>query len=128
MDRPDRLVAVGHALAQGLDEVTVKLRNGIADSIRHVDGGGALFDHRLEYAAQVVDIAAVTVFRAELNVTHQVARKTHRQLGLLEHLLGRHAKFFLHVQRAGGDEGVDTRRARAFEGFGSAGNVAVISA
>ena len=128
MDRPDRLVAVGHALAQGLDEVTVELGYGITDSVRHVDGGSTLFDHRLENATQVVDIAAVTVFGAELNVTHQVARETHRELGLLKHLLGRHTEFFLHVQRAGGNEGVDTRRTRAFEGFGSAGDIAVIGA
>ena len=128
MDRPDRLVTVGHALAQGLDEVTVELGYGITDSVRHVDGGSTLFDHRLENATQVVDIAAVTVFRTELNVTHQVTRETHRELGLLKHLLGRHAEFFLHVQRAGCNEGVYTRRARAFEGFGSAGDIAVIGA
>ena len=32
------------------------------------------------------------------------------------------------MQRAGGNEGVDTRRARTFEGFGSARDIAVVGA
>ena len=65
---------------------------------------------RLEHAAQEVRVGAVAVLGRELHVGAQVAREAHRQLGLLEHLVGRHAQLLLHVQRAGGDEGVDARR------------------
>ena len=54
---------------------------------------------------------AVAVLGRELDVAAQVAREAHRQLRLLEHLLGRHAQLLLHVQRRGRDEGVDARRA-----------------
>ncbi|MNS97555.1 hypothetical protein D3C72_1318920 [compost metagenome] len=126
MHRPDRLVAVGNALAQHLDEVAVQLRNGVADGVGHVDGGGALVDHGLEHAAQEVGVAAVAVFGAELDVGDLVAREAHGQLGLLMHLVGRHAQLLLHVQRRGRDEGVDAPTRRALQGLGRARDVAVV--
>src|SRR2546429_5615192 len=51
---PDRLVAVGHALAQVLDEGAVELGNGIAHGVGHVDRGCALGDHGLDDAAQEI--------------------------------------------------------------------------
>jgi hypothetical protein len=55
-------------------------------------------DHGLEHAAQEIHVAAVSIFRAEFDVAHQVAREPDRQLGLLEHLVRCHAQLLLHVQ------------------------------
>jgi hypothetical protein len=126
--RPDRLVGVGHALAQGPDELTIQFGNGIADGVGDVDGGRALFDHRLQDTAEEVHVAAVAVFRAELDVIDQIARETHRLDRLLQHLLARHAQLLLHVELAGGNEGVDAGAVRALERLGGARDVAVVGA
>ena len=48
MDGPDRLVTVGHALAQGLDEVAIQLGHGVTHCVGYVDGGSPLFDDGLD--------------------------------------------------------------------------------
>jgi hypothetical protein len=97
--RPDRLVAVGNALAQGADEFAVQLGHCISHRVRHVDGGRAFLDDCLQNAAEKIHLASVPVFRTELDVTHQVACVAHGLHRLLQHLVGRHAQLFLHVQR-----------------------------
>ena len=128
MHRPNRLVAVGYALTQGFDEIAVQLRNGIAYGVGHIDGSGPLVNHRLNHTAQKVHFAAVAVFGAEFNIATQVATKTHRLFGLLQHLLGAHAQLFLHVQRRGGNKGVDAAPIGPLERLGCAGNITVIGA
>ena len=85
-------------------------------------------DHRFNDAAEKINLAAVAILRAELNIPHQVACKTNRLLRLLEHLLGRHTQLFLHVQRAGGNEGVNACPVGSLEGLRRTRNVAVIGA
>ena len=72
---------------------------------------------------------AVAVLRRELDVVAQVAREAHRQPGLLEHLLGRHAQLLLHVQRRLVAMKVWMRDARrALQRLGGARDVAVVGA
>jgi hypothetical protein len=96
---PHRLVAVGDALAQVADELAVQLGHRVAHGVGDVERGGAFGDHGFQHAAQEVGVGPVAVLGRELDVGAQVARKAHRQLGLLEHLVGRHAQLLLHVQR-----------------------------
>ena len=117
MHRPNRLVGIGNAFAQGFDEVAVQLGDGITHRVGHVDGGGALFDNSFQDTAQIVHITAVTVFWAEFHIGHQVAGKPHRLLGLFKHLVGCHAQLLFHVQGRSGDEGVNPRVVGAFQGF-----------
>ena len=128
MHRPDGLVGVGDTLAQGADELAVELGHAIADGVRHVDRRGAFPDDRLDHLAEEVHVRAIAVFGGELDVGHQIACKPHRQLGLLQHLLRRHAQLLLHVQRRGGNEGVDARGRCTAQGLGGARNVAVVGA
>jgi len=128
MHAPDRLVRIRNPLAQRAHEVAVELGHRIPHRIGNVQRGGPLFDHRFQHPAQKVDIAAVAVLGAELDVGAQVAGKAHRLARLLEHLLGRHAQLFLHVQRRSGNERVDARTRRAAQGLGGPGNVAIIGA
>jgi hypothetical protein len=125
---PDRAAAVGDALAQRADELAVQLGHGVAHGVGDVDRGGALGDHGLEHAAQEVGVAAVAVLGTELDVVAVLPREAHRQLRLLEHLLARHAQLLLHVQLAGGDEGVDARAGRPLQRLGGAADVAVVGA
>ena len=126
MHRPDGLVAVGNALTQCLDELAVQFRNRVPHSVGHVDRGGTLGNDRFEHTAQKIRIAAVPVFRAELDVCHQIARKSHRLTRLLQHLLRCHAQLLFHVQRRRGDERMDAPVVGALQGLGCARNVTVI--
>ena len=62
--RPHRLVRVRNLLAQGANELAEQLRHRVADRVRDVDGGRALLDHRLQHAAEEVDLGATAVLRA----------------------------------------------------------------
>ena len=125
---PDRLVRVRNPLAQHLDEVAVQLGNRVANGVRHVDGGGAFGNHGFNHAAQKVRVRAVAIFRAELDVTHQVARKARGQPGLLKHLVRRHAQLLLHVQGAGRKEQVQAAGGGRLQRFRGARDVAVVGA
>ena len=125
---PHSLVAIGHALTQITDEFAIQLRNGIAHGIGHVDGRCTFVDDSFNHAGQKVGLAAVAIFGAELDVIHQVAPKTHGLLGLLQHLLGRHAQLFFHVQRTGRNKGVDAAAIGILQRLGSPRNIAVIGA
>jgi hypothetical protein len=125
---PHRLVRVGNPLPQATDELAELLRHGIADRIGDIDGGGAFLDYRLEHAAEEIGIGAAAVLGRKLDVLAGVARKACGKLSLLIDLLGGHAEFFLHVQRAGGEEHVDARCGGAFQGVDAALDVAVVCA
>ena len=128
MHGPDGLVTVGNALAQRFDEVAVKLRHRITHRVWHINRRCSLVNHGFKDATQIVNVAAIAVLGTELDIRHQIAGKTHREPGLFQYLLRRHAQLLFHVQRAGGDEGMNTGVAGAFEGFSGARNIAVIGA
>ena len=128
MDGPYRLVSIGDALSQVLDEIPIELGYGVTDRVGNVNGGGALGNHGFEHATEKVRVRTVPVLRRKLDVTTQVAGKPHRQPRLLQHLLPAHAQFLLHVQFAGGDEGVNARRGRTLQRLGGAANVTIIGA
>ena len=128
VDAPDGLVRVGHALAQRLDELAVELGDRVADGVRDVDRAGALADHRLDDAGQELRIGAIAVLGRELDVVGQVAGEAHRLDRLLQHLLAGHAQLLLHVEFAGGDEGVDARAVGAGQCLGGARDVAIVGA
>ena len=107
VDRPDGLVRIGNALAQAADGFAEYFRHRIADRVGEVDGGRAFGDNRFQHAAQEVFFRAAAVFRAEFDVVGVLARVADSLLGLFQHLFRLHAQLDLHVQRRGGDEGVD---------------------
>ena len=98
VNRPDRLVAVGNAFTQVLDEIAVELWNRIAHRVGNIDGGRTFTDNGFNDPAQKVRIRTIPIFGAELDISHEVARKAHRHFCLLKHLIGCHAKLFFHVQ------------------------------
>ena len=126
MHRPDGLVRVRNALPQVEDEIAVELGDRVAHRVRDVDRGRALGDDRLEHATQKIRVRSVAVLGRELDIARQVARKPDRLLGLLEHLIGRHAQLFFHVQSTGGQKDVDSRGRAALQGLGGTGDVAIV--
>ena len=123
---PDGLVAVGNTLTQGFDESAVQLRYGVANRIGNIDGGGAFFDDCFNNLAEKIHFTAISIFGAEFHIGAQAACLAYGHLGLFQHLLGRHAQFFLHMQGAGGDKGVDAATGSVFQCFASAGDIAFI--
>jgi hypothetical protein len=109
------------------DEVAVQLGNGVAHGVGMlmVVAPSAITASTTRPGSP---FRAVAVLGRELDVVAQVARKAHRQPGLLQHLFGRHAQLLLHVQRAGGDEGVDAAAGGAGQRLGGAADVAVVGA
>jgi len=81
----------------------------VADRVGQVHGGGPGVDRRLEYAAQVVAVAARAVFGRELHVVREGLGVRHGVDGGLNDLVAAHLELVLEVDVGGGDEGVDAR-------------------
>src|SRR5215831_12197308 len=126
--RPHRLVGVRYALAQTPDQRPELLGHGVADSIGNVDGLRSLADHGLENAAQEVELGSPGVLGRELDIVGELAREAHGVDRLGVHLVGRHPQLFFHVDRRGGDEGVDASLLRRLDRLRSALDVAVVGA
>jgi len=120
-----RLVGIGDALEQLADGVGVLVRNGVADGVRNVDGTCAGVDGSLDDSAEEIDLRAPGVLAGKLHVGAQAARLFHRAHCLLHHLVRLHAQLVLHVDRAGGDKGVDAPGVGAGQRFGSAFDVGI---
>src|SRR3546814_20085726 len=58
-------------------------------------------------SSDLIDLRAPGILAGELHVGAQAARLLHRTHRLLDHLVRLHAQLVLHVDRAGGDNGVD---------------------
>jgi len=107
MRRPDDLVGTVDALDQLADTVAPEVGDAVADRIRDVEGLGASLDHRLKNAAEKVHVGTNSVFRRELDIVGELPRELHRSDSGLDHLVRLHAQLLLHMDRRGGDEGVD---------------------
>ena len=128
MHRPHYLVRVGHALDQRAYGGGELLGHVVAHGVGHVDGLRAGVDHGLEDADQKVDLGATGVFGGELDVVGVFARPADRLDRLRDDLVGRHAQLLLHVDRAGGDEGVDAPARRRADGLAGAADVVLVGA
>ena len=125
MNGKHRSVSVGNTLEQLADHVGVLMRNGVADSVRDIDRTCAGVDGRLDDAAQEIDFRTPGVFAGKLHIGAEVARLGHRPNGLLDHLVRLHAQLVLHMNRAGGDKGMDTSGVGPGECFGSAFDIGI---
>ena len=123
MDREHRLVGVRHPLHQGAHEVGVFLRNGVADGIRNVHRRRPGLDDRLDDAAQEIHFAAGAVLGRPFDVVDLVAGPGHVGDRGLDHLLRRHVELDAHVQRRGGDHGVDAAAPGELHRLGAAVDV-----
>ncbi len=110
MHRPDHLVRVRHALDQLAHGFGVLEGNGIANGIRHVDGLGPGLDDRFENPTQEVDLGAPGILGRKLDVIRVLTRPANRLDRLLDHLIGGHAELLFHMNRRGGNEGMNPPR------------------
>ena len=125
VDREDRLVGVRHPLTQGADQVAELVRDVVTDRIRDVQGARPGVDHGLEHPAQEIDLRTARILRREFHVVRVAARPFHGVHGLLHDLIRRHLQLHLHVDRGGGDEGVNARRGGPGQGLAGAVDVPV---
>jgi hypothetical protein len=117
MHRPDHLVGIRDPFAQLVNPVRILLGNVVADGVRNVDGGRAFLDHRLDDAAQEIEIGTSGILAGKFDIVDPVAGEPHRMPGRDEHVIRGHAQFLFHVDRAGRNEGVDASRLRRFDGI-----------
>ena len=120
----DRLVDVRHAVHQHGDQRGEFLGHRIADGVRNIDRAGAALDRRLDAAAKEVMLAAGTILGRPLDIVAELARIADAVGDRLMHLLRLHLQLELHMQRAGGDEGMDARAGGALQRFPGAIDVA----
>ena len=121
----DRLVGVGHPLADGFEHRLVLRRGGEADGVGQVDRGRAGADRHLDAAAKVVERRAGRVHRRPFDVGHEVARLRHRARDDLQHLRLALVHLMGEVDRRGRDEGVDARSRGVAHRLAASGDVAL---
>ena len=106
-----RLVGIRHRSRTILISVEIFLRHRIADGVGDIDGGGAGIDRGLDAAAEEIELGAGAVLARPFHIVGVVARARDRGDHHLVDLLRLHLQLPLHVDRRGGDEGVDAARA-----------------
>ena len=79
MDADDRLVDVGHAVAQRADDLAHVAGRGVADGVGDVDRGGAGGDRRLDHLAEEIGLGARGVLGRVLDVGAVAARPASRR-------------------------------------------------
>ena len=120
------LSLLGTLLAQTPNEVAVELGNAVAHGIGNVDRARAFLDDGFADARQKIDVGSVAILGRELDVATQVAGEPHGLRGLLQNLLARHPQLLLHVEFAGGNEGMDAGPVCTGQGLRRTRNVAVV--
>ena len=128
MHRPDDLVRIWYAFDQLAHGLRVLKGNGVTDGIRHVDGLGTGLDHCLEDTAQEIDFRATGILGRKLDIVGVLPRPADSLDCLFDHLVRRHAQLFLHVDRRGGDEGMNTPRFGRLDGLAGTADIVLVGA
>ena len=128
MHRPHDLVRVRHALDQLAHGFGILIRNGVADGIRDIDRPRTGLDHRLEDTAQEINVRAAGIFGGKLDIVRVFACPANRLDRLRNHLIGRHAQLFFHVNRRRGDEGVNAAGIRRTDRLTGTPDIVLIGA
>ena len=118
-----RLVDIGNAVPQIHDHLVEFLRRGIAHRIGDIDRGGAVRDGRFDCKTQEIPLCPRRILRRPLHVVGEAAGMSHRGRDRFDHRVRAHLKLVLHVNRTGGDEGVNAETLRRLERFGRAVDV-----
>ncbi|OQB36254.1 MAG: hypothetical protein BWY06_02870 [Candidatus Latescibacteria bacterium ADurb.Bin168] len=104
----DHLPAARDVRDEVRDHPPVLFRHHVADGIRDVQRCRAGFDGCGKHLHQERPLAAPGIFRGKLHVVAEGLRQPHRLAGKCKHFRGRLFELALHVNRAGGDEGVNS--------------------
>ena len=103
------LIGVGDLFPEVPDQCAIQRRQAVAHGVGDVDGSGAGGDGLFQHAAQEVQLGTGRVLRRKFDVVGIVAGAFYRSHGIVHNLLRAHAQFFAHVDRGGGQKGMDTR-------------------
>mmetsp|Transcript_14932 Transcript_14932/g.56703 ORF Transcript_14932/g.56703 Transcript_14932/m.56703 type:complete len:387 (+) Transcript_14932:815-1975(+) len=102
-------------LPQAQNELLELLGRRVPHRVRHVDGRRPRLDRPRVHLVQELRIGPQRVLPAELHVVHEALGVGHHLRGDVQHLAAALAQPALHVDIAGGDEGVDAGEARALD-------------
>ncbi len=100
------------------EHAAVILGCGVADGVRHVDGGSACLNSHAYHFDEEVAIGTGCVFRRELDVVDQRAGKADGFRGEVESLLTADFELVFKVQIAGGEEDMDAGAVSKLNGAG----------
>ena len=123
-----RLVDVRHAVHQALDHTVHVRGRGVTDGVGNVHRCRARGNHRLDHAAEEVDLGAGRVLGRELDVSAVAPRPRHAGDGAGEHLRLGHPQLELTVDRTGREKHVDPGLLRGLERFPGPVDVGVVAA
>ena len=125
MRREDDVLLVDgrDALTDFREHAAVILGCGVADGVRHVDGGSACLNSHAYHFDEEVAIGTGCVFRRELDVVDQRAGKADGFRGEVESLLTADFELVFKVQIAGGEEDMDAGAVGKLDRAGSHFNV-----
>ena len=127
--RPDHISAAGRRLLdQVRKQAAVLLRQGVADRVGQVDGGGAGLDDGLAQLDQEVAVRAARVLRRELDVINErPSERDHLGRGC-QALGARDVELVLEVDVGRGEEGVDAVQRRLAHRLVAPSNVLLVRA
>ena len=105
--RPDYFIAVRHAFDDVADTLVPYGRDGVADGIGNIDGSRTCFDNRRKDFGEEVQIRTHGVFSGKFYIVSVFFGDFHRFDRRIDDLLRLHFQFVLHVDGAGGNEGMN---------------------
>ncbi len=120
MHRENGLVGIGDALYQIGDGRAELLRHAITYGVGDIQGSRPGSDHRLQNPAQEIFIRTAGVFRGKFDIVGKFPCAFDGFDGIVDDLLRGHVQFHLHMDRRGGDKGMDAATSRTFQGFAGA--------
>ena len=107
------------------DELTEELRDRVTHRIREIDRCGAGLDRLFADPGKERRIATGRVLSRELHIIRVFTGELHGLHSALHHLIRRHMKLHLHMNRARRDERVDTLPGSALDRFAGALDIAL---
>ena len=126
--RDDDVVDARYITPQPADAGVHFFRGGVADGIGHVDGAGAGLDDRGQHLGQEFRLGADRILGRKLDVIAMLARAPDAVDGARDDFGPTQAQLVLAMDRAGGDEHVESFQACRRQGPGGHVNIARIAA
>ena len=115
MGGEDRLIGIGHAGDHIAEHGAIGGGRRIAHRVGQVDRRRPGVDRGFHRPAQEIRIRPRRILGRPFDIAAQVAGMADRKTDRFQHLFRRLVQLHLHVQRRGGDEGVDARVACALQ-------------
>ncbi len=118
VDRKDGFIRIRDTLHQAFEHVTKLIRHGVADGVWDIYRPRTGLDYGFEDSAEEVFIGAARVLGREFNIVHSVSGLANCLHRFFEHVLWRHPKLGLHVDRRRRNKSMNARCIGLLHGVG----------